>query len=52
MVARPIIHVIDDDAAMRDSLAFLLDVQGFEPCLHESRLCENAVRIERIRVAS
>ena len=36
MVARPIIHVIDDDAAMRDSLAFLLDVQGFEPCLHES----------------
>lgn len=36
MAARPIIHVIDDDAAMRDSLAFLLDVQGFEPRLHES----------------
>jgi two-component system response regulator FixJ len=36
MIARSVVHVIDDDAAMRDSLAFLLDVQGFEPCLHES----------------
>lgn len=35
MVARPIIHVIDDDPAMRHSLAFLLDVQGFAPCLYE-----------------
>ncbi len=36
MVAKPIIHVIDDDAAMRESLAFLLDTQGFETCVHES----------------
>ncbi len=31
-----IIHVIDDDAAMRDSLAFLLDVNGFAPKVYES----------------
>jgi len=31
-----VIHVIDDDAAMRDSLAFLLDVNGFEPQVYES----------------
>jgi two-component system response regulator FixJ len=30
------VHVIDDDAAMRDSLAFLLDVHGFSPRLYES----------------
>ena len=28
--------MIDDDAAMRDSLAFLLDVNGFRPQVHES----------------
>jgi two-component system, LuxR family, response regulator FixJ len=33
---RTVIHVIDDDAAMRDSLAFLLDVNGFAPLVHES----------------
>ncbi|HVX75586.1 MAG TPA: response regulator FixJ [Bradyrhizobium sp.] len=33
---RPVIHVIDDDAAMRDSLAFLLDVNGYRALLHES----------------
>ena len=33
---RPIIHVIDDDAAMRDSLAFLLDVNGYKALLYES----------------
>ncbi|MGH6741912.1 MAG: response regulator, partial [Bradyrhizobium sp.] len=33
---RTIIHVIDDDAAMRDSLAFLLDVNGFAPRVYES----------------
>ncbi|HUO00038.1 MAG TPA: response regulator FixJ [Bradyrhizobium sp.] len=33
---RPTIHVIDDDAAMRDSLAFLLDVNGYKALLHES----------------
>jgi two-component system, LuxR family, response regulator FixJ len=36
MPVKPVIHVIDDDPAMRDSLAFLLDVQGFEPRVHES----------------
>jgi two-component system, LuxR family, response regulator FixJ len=30
------IHVIDDDAAMRDSLAFLLDVNGFRPLVYDS----------------
>jgi two-component system response regulator FixJ len=33
---RIIIHVIDDDAAMRDSLAFLLDVNGFKPMVYDS----------------
>ncbi len=33
---KPTIHVIDDDAAMRDSLAFLLDVNGFHPQVYES----------------
>jgi two-component system, LuxR family, response regulator FixJ len=33
---KTVIHVIDDDAAMRDSLAFLLDVNGFTPLVHES----------------
>jgi two-component system response regulator FixJ len=36
MSEKPIIHVVDDDAAMRDSLAFLLDVNGFQPVVHES----------------
>lgn len=36
MDTKPIIHIIDDDDAMRDSVAFLLDVQGFESRLHES----------------
>ena len=36
MEDRPIIHVIDDDAAMRDSLAFLLDVNGYKVLLYES----------------
>jgi two-component system, LuxR family, response regulator FixJ len=30
------IHIIDDDAAMRDSLAFLLDVNGYNATVHES----------------
>lgn len=33
---KTVIHVIDDDAAMRDSLAFLLDVNGFKPQVYES----------------
>jgi two-component system response regulator FixJ len=33
---RTVIHVVDDDAAMRDSLAFLLDVNGFQPKTYDS----------------
>lgn len=36
MTGKAVIHVIDDDAAMRDSLAFLLDVNGFRTELHDS----------------
>src|SRR6201993_4019064 len=36
MTDKMIIHVIDDDAAMRDSLAFLLDVNGYKPEVYES----------------
>jgi two-component system, LuxR family, response regulator FixJ len=36
MTDKTVIHVIDDDAAMRDSLAFLLDVNGFKSQLYES----------------
>ena len=31
MAEKTVVYVIDDDAAMRDSLAFLLDVNGFLP---------------------
>lgn len=33
---KPVIHVIDDDAAMRDSLAFLLDVNGYKSQVYET----------------
>src|SRR5690348_6948814 len=33
---KTVIHIIDDDAAMRDSLAFLLDVNGFKSEAYES----------------
>jgi two-component system, LuxR family, response regulator FixJ len=36
MTDKTVIHVIDDDAAMRDSLAFLLDVNGFECRVYDS----------------
>ncbi len=36
MSADGVVHVIDDDEAMRDSLGFLLDVQGFSAKLYES----------------
>ncbi len=36
MSADRTVHVIDDDEAMRDSLAFLLDIRGFETALYES----------------
>jgi two-component system, LuxR family, response regulator FixJ len=38
MTDKTVIHVIDDDAAMRDSLAFLLDVNGFEPRVYDSAM--------------
>ena len=36
MDPKPTVHVIDDDAAMRDSLAFLLDVNGFQARVYDS----------------
>ena len=30
------IHIVDDDDAIRDSLAFLLDASGFQTCLWDS----------------
>ena len=36
MADKTVIHVIDDDAAMRDSLVFLLDVNGFQAEAFES----------------
>lgn len=36
MNAKPVIDIIDDDEAMRHSVAFLLHVQGFESRQHES----------------
>jgi two-component system response regulator FixJ len=32
------VHVIDDDEAMRDSLSFLLDIQGFETRVYDSAI--------------
>lgn len=36
MTPSPPVHVIDDDDAMRDSLAFMLEMNGHRPVLHES----------------
>jgi len=33
---KPVVHVIDDDEAIRDSMAFMLDMQGFDVRLHDS----------------
>lgn len=33
---KTVIHIIDDDAAMRDSLAFLLDVNGYRSLVYET----------------
>ena len=33
-----VVHVIDDDAGMRDSLAFLLSTSGYEVRTYESAL--------------
>jgi two-component system response regulator FixJ len=38
MPADPIVHIVDDDPAMRDSLAFLLSTAGFDVKLHESAI--------------
>lgn len=35
-MSSPTIHIVDDDDAMRESLAFLLNVQGYDCRLHES----------------
>lgn len=35
-MAADVVHVVDDDAAMRDSLAFLLDTAGFQVVLYEN----------------
>jgi len=35
-VTEPVVHVIDDDEAMRESLAFLLDTAGFTAKTYES----------------
>lgn len=36
MFSKLVVHIVDDDAALRDSLSFLLEMQGFAPRLHES----------------
>lgn len=35
-MTEPVVHVIDDDEAMRESLAFLLDTAGFTSATYES----------------
>ena len=35
-MAEPVVHVIDDDEAMRQSLAFLLDTAGLAARTYES----------------
>lgn len=42
----PIVHVIDDDEAMRDSLSFLLDTAGFRARTYESAVAFLARRDE------
>jgi two-component system, LuxR family, response regulator FixJ len=36
MSDKTVIHIVDDDAAMRDSMAFLLDVNGFKAMVYDS----------------
>ena len=36
MATERLVHVIDDDEAMRDSMAFLLETAGFEVKTYES----------------
>jgi two-component system response regulator FixJ len=48
MPSRPIVHIVDDDEAMRHSLAFVLDVNGFAPRLHDSATAFLAARPEPV----
>jgi len=48
MPPRPIVHIVDDDEAMRHSLAFVLDVNGFTPHLHDSAAAFLAARPEPV----
>ncbi len=45
-MAISLVHVVDDDPAMRDSVGFLLDTAGFEVALYEagSRLLETLAK--------
>jgi two-component system response regulator FixJ len=47
-MAEGVVHVVDDDAAMRDSLAFLLEEAGLEARIYESptALLDAAQRLE------
>jgi two-component system response regulator FixJ len=47
MTANPTIHVVDDDAALRESLAFLLSAEGFEVIAYDgaSALLARASRL-------
>ncbi|MCX8474791.1 MAG: response regulator FixJ [Sphingomonas sp.] len=38
MANEPVVHVIDDDASVRDSLAFLLDCSEIRTCTYESAI--------------
>lgn len=38
MTTEAVVHVVDDDAAMRDSLAFLMETAGLTPRVYESAL--------------
>lgn len=48
MANEPVVHVVDDDAAIRDSLAFLLDTAGLVPRTYDSAsaLLKQADRLE------
>lgn len=35
-MARSLIHVVDDDPAIRESIAFLLDTAGFEVAVYDT----------------
>lgn len=49
MPAEALVHIVDDDAAMRESIAFLLDAAGFQSMLYESAhaLLDRGATLER-----